>query len=453
MSEPIVLLEREDSYDFLRVSFLVATLPWQGQIPVPLLAAITQTVHSERGNLPPLGMLTDLILVLRQGVELHGIKQDASVEVWEDMVLQRIRSSPLLDSFFVLSRKDADTPAFLSLAILHILERILPADVGFDLPAAHVRSFFSQWISGTDPNFATATVRYEEDCFALRTIAGETARSVLSLLTPGDLVTLRFRSLLSTRSQRTAAQQAGAVLETIFSTLPKKIRSSGKLKGRVATNLKEEDTYPMGGFSSMSTQGSLENLVSTELIYTKKAEKGPNLFLVRWAEGELLYFTRDDSVSSRPYRRVFFVFPTSIQDLRRRKKGNAYQDVIYVIGIVAATILRCLDLLRKVNLEITIWCDGHTQAEEKQLLQLFLQDVVTQGRVSFLGGSGTEQLVAEIDTVSTRGLVDVIHLTSLPFLRDDWEKKGIREHVVTKETVQAADEVAKTTFLLIQDIL
>ena len=63
------------------------------------------------------------------------------------------------------------------------------------------------------------------------------------------------------------------------------------------------DVFPAGGFDGMSTRGTFENLVRSEVAYvgvgaddTAGSGAGaPDLFDVRFVEGELLYYTRDES--------------------------------------------------------------------------------------------------------------------------------------------------------------
>jgi hypothetical protein len=56
------------------------------------------------------------------------------------------------------------------------------------------------------------------------------------------------------------------------------------------------DRYPTGGFDAISTKGVFENLVRTEIVYVGEGVHGGiDMFDVRWVEGELLYYTRDES--------------------------------------------------------------------------------------------------------------------------------------------------------------
>jgi hypothetical protein len=59
----------------------------------------------------------------------------------------------------------------------------------------------------------------------------------------------------------------------------------------------DADTYPTGGFDALSTRGTTENIVRSEIVYVGEGTGNGNidLFDLRYLEGELLYYTRDES--------------------------------------------------------------------------------------------------------------------------------------------------------------
>ena len=92
------------------------------------------------------------------------------------------------------------------------------------------------------------------------------------------------------------------------------------------TSLTDEDHYPTGGFSSIATTGTMENLVISELIYMedpadKDAAGGVDLFDLRYAEGELLYYTRDESQFVRDHRAVGFALSSDLTRARIKDRG------------------------------------------------------------------------------------------------------------------------------------
>ena len=66
----------------------------------------------------------------------------------------------------------------------------------------------------------------------------------------------------------------------------------------VPIEAEEADHYPAGGFDAISTRGTFENLVRSEVAYVGEGSAehgGVDLFDVRLAENELLFYTRDES--------------------------------------------------------------------------------------------------------------------------------------------------------------
>jgi hypothetical protein len=117
------------------------------------------------------------------------------------------------------------------------------------------------------------------------------------VLTDGDVFALENLAVLRTAAQRLALQQVAEVAAALEARLPKRVRRRGRRDSRVAARVEERDTYPIGGFSSVSTSESRENLVTSELIYMDRGRgRKVDLFDLRYVEGELLYRTRDESV-------------------------------------------------------------------------------------------------------------------------------------------------------------
>ena len=94
--------------------------------------------------------------------------------------------------------------------------------------------------------------------------------------------------------------------------IPIEIPDRNKVKplaGRreVPTRVLDEDTYPVGGFTSLSTKGTVESLLQSQLAYMEREpELRPDLFDVKYVRDELYYYSRDENQFLR--RRRTFVF-------------------------------------------------------------------------------------------------------------------------------------------------
>ena len=59
----------------------------------------------------------------------------------------------------------------------------------------------------------------------------------------------------------------------------------------VPTRVLDEDTYPVGGYTSIATRGSIESLLHSQLAYMEHGA-GPDLFDMKFIRDELYYYSR-----------------------------------------------------------------------------------------------------------------------------------------------------------------
>jgi hypothetical protein len=101
----------------------------------------------------------------------------------------------------------------------------------------------------------------------------------------------------------------------------------------------ESSAFPAGGFDAMSTKGTFENLVRSEVAYVGEGRSidaagsafGPDLFDVRFVEGELLYYTRDETPLLEQRRALVFVV-TEVERLRFKLKELPSQTLVLVLA-------------------------------------------------------------------------------------------------------------------------
>src|SRR5206468_6673496 len=100
-------------------------------------------------------------------------------------------------------------------------------------------------------------------------------------LAPEDVFELEHRTALAEFGERVALRQVLQAASRLEATLP--ARGIRPLDGRqeVPTRVLDEDTYPVGGFSSLSTRGSVESLLHSQLALME-AEGRPDLFDVKF---------------------------------------------------------------------------------------------------------------------------------------------------------------------------
>ena len=165
----------------------------------------------------------------------------------------------------------------------------------------------------------------------------DVGRSIPAWLTDSDVFTLENLEVLGAMGQRVAVAQIVDAAEAMAKTWPRRIKMKRRDLGSAATALEDESVYPAGGFTSVANHGALENLVTSELVYMddKNDRTGIDLFDVRYAEGELLYYTRDEALIVRPRRVIAFVLRPGLASARLKDPGVAWQRGVGVARLDA----------------------------------------------------------------------------------------------------------------------
>ena len=156
-----------------------------------------------------------------------------------------------------------------------------------------------------------------------------------------------------------------------------------------------DHTYvPSGGVAELTNRGSIENLVASELLYIDENHEGINLFDMRYIEGELLYYMRDEGVLLRKRRILYFILDL---DTSLQVKPINYD---YQISIWAqALLLRIYTDMARIfendslhaNFQYIVNANNRTYLEkEAGLLKIMLLDDIQHGRVEFNIAPGTD---------------------------------------------------------------
>ena len=121
------------------------------------------------------------------------------------------------------------------------------------------------------------------------------------------------------------------------------------LAGRheVPTRVLDEDTYPVGGFTSISTRGSIESLLHSQLAYMEPTR--PDLFDIKYLRDELYYYSRDENQFLRRRRTFVFVFHPDLVAARRKDPAQDPTDdkqlIVSLFGLVQAGIQKLIHWL------------------------------------------------------------------------------------------------------------
>lgn len=331
---------------------LCRVAPIDGALAGRALSWLT-AVLSEAGALPPPGFVIDVALLLggapldtshAQLIDEHRLR--GAVARYEDRVLGRLAADRRLaacrDAYARLDEElRVMAVGVLVASLLRRTEGLAPVEPGV-----------LRKLRRRDPDDVVAAgfEAWRESPAVLAALAdgysalSERARSTPSLLTDADVFTLEHLDMLGELGQRVAITQIVDAAEAVAKNWPRRIKLRSRALGPTPTALEDESAYPAGGFTSVQNHGALENLLTSELVYMDDVRDAGviDLFDVRYAEGELLYYTRDEALIVRPRRLIAFVLDPSLARARLKDAGVAWQRVVVVLGWMLAAI-RCLE--------------------------------------------------------------------------------------------------------------
>ena len=149
----------------------------------------------------------------------------------------------------------------------------------------------------------------------------------------------------------------------------------------VPTHVLDEDTYPVGGFSSISNRGSVESLLHSQLAYMD--EERPDLFDMKYLRDELLYYARDENQFLRCRRTFVFVFYPDLVTTRFKDVNLPWQRIILLLGLTLAITYKLIEWLSTDALvfEFLFLADDDAVplGGEKALLEMILREQTANG--------------------------------------------------------------------------
>jgi hypothetical protein len=207
------------------------------------------------------------------------------------------------------------------------------------------------------------------------------ARRLTEVLGPEDVIALEQRTALADMGQYVAHRQILQMTARLESLLPP--RPPRPLTGRkeVPTRVMDEDQYPVGGYSSISTRGSIESLLHSQLAYMEP--QGPDLFDLKFVRDELFYYSRDENQFLRRRRAFAFAFYPDLVAARFKDPDLPTQRIVLALSAVLTIIRRLTEWLSTdaLRFEVLFVRSGEARplADEAELLQLLLREPVERG--------------------------------------------------------------------------
>jgi hypothetical protein len=334
------------------------------RIGEPSLAALSAhgpwigELVSERGATPPVGVVIDLGRMLGGATTAAAAPPPAvapalqeALRGYQDQLLGRLEASPLFDPLvdeFAPLAPDLQARA-LAIVVGRMLDRIGFAAAVRVRPAL-VRELarapldeLAAWADGAGPELTAAYAALA---------AG--ARRSGPAIDATDLFLVERVAALGDLGQRIAVEQMAAATTELLAGLPRRLKPRPRAEvDPLATRLDHEETYPTGGFASMSTAGPIENLVSSELVYMED-DAELDLFDLRYAERELLYYTRDDSLFRRGRRALRLALLPDLARARVKDPEAPVQRTVALWGLVGAVVDRLVAWLETAALAVSV---------------------------------------------------------------------------------------------------
>ena len=239
--------------------------------------------------LPPLGFVADVGHAVFQGAVAH-VKDRLEIPGWpeglartyEDYVLGKLYADSSFERAGDALRhyRGRDQARGLAFLLTQFRQRagfggvlLSPAIIKTvrDRPAEEALAEGWDSLSADGPSTLLMDL-YEELTVRVRQTAG--------VLASEDIFELEHRTALAHFSQRVALRQVLQASAALQDGLPDQGMRPQVRRHEVPTRILDEDMYPVGGFSSISTKGSIESLLHSQLAYMD--DDRPDLFDVKY---------------------------------------------------------------------------------------------------------------------------------------------------------------------------
>ena len=365
-----------------------------GEESVKAALAVALEMASEGHPLPPLGFVAD---VERVALGAHGPHvateplhvpgfDSALVRKYEDYVLGKLyadlsfeRGADALLRYqgrdrirglaYLLERMQARTGCggtILSPAIIKSLQQVPPQEL-----LAEGWRLLQQ--SGLSP---ALIAEYEDLVTAVRNTG--------DLLGTEDVFELEHGTALAEYGQRVALRQVLAAARELAAELPQQKPRAQPRREQVATRILDEDAYPVGGFSSISTKGSIESLLHSQLALLE--ETRPDLFDIKYVRDELLYYSRDENQFLRRRRTYLFALDADLTAARFKDPEFPWQRIVLAFGLLLAATQKLSDWLSQDALKFHFLFltrePQHSLQDEQELLATLLSQEIEAGSVT-----------------------------------------------------------------------
>ena len=212
----------------------------------------------------------------------------------------------------------------------------------------------------------------------------DAVRNTGDVLASEDVFELEHGTALAEFGQRLALRQVLQAARQLEEQLPHQRPRPLVRRQQVATHVLDEDTYPVGGYTSISTRGSVESLLQSQLSYMEVDER-PDLFDIKFLRDELLYYSRDENQFFRRRQTFVIALYPDLITARIKDSGLPWQRIVLLLGLLVTLVRKLISWLSDDALTFEFLLLGHegdAQLEdERTLLEMLLREEIAGGTV------------------------------------------------------------------------
>jgi hypothetical protein len=364
--------------------------------PAPATAKATlewaMEIASAGHPLPPVGFIGDVGHIALGADSEHRSKDVLHIPGWpaplarmyEDHVLGKLYADALFERAGDALQKLHDKDRVKGLAyIVHQMQGPLKLP-GVLLPPAVIRGLLRDNVEDV---LNAAMDRLAREGPSPRLVAMyeqivAAARRTTEPLVKEDIEALEDRSALGDMGQYVALRQIRRKTKELVERINRPVAPAPNRR-EVPTRVLDEDQYPVGGYTSISTKGSIESLLHSQLAYIETTEAGPDLFDVKFARDELFYYSRDENQFLRRRRAFVFVLHPDLLAARFKDAQLPCQRIVLIQSAMLAAIGKLQEWLHEdaIRFEVLFVSDGEKRPleEEAILMRLLLREWLERG--------------------------------------------------------------------------
>jgi hypothetical protein len=352
---------------------------------------VLREASDEGESVLPIGLVADVLQLASGRVERRSLEQvpaelRAGLRAYEDYFLSRLFADPKIERALQAlgryrGRDWSRAAAFLVTQIRHHL------DVGgYEINPALLK--VSQE-TGLDELLAEGRTLLDDSTADAYAAIVASSRVAADLLGVEDVFELEHGTALFPFGERVALRHTLQAMAALEHVVPVAARTGSRWRN-VPTRMLEEDAYPVGGYSSISTRGTIESLMHSQLAYME-TDVRPDLFDIKYVRDELFYYARDENQFRRRRRSFAFWFEPELTKTRVRDGDFAWQRLTVALGFSLATVQRLTEWLSGDALTFTFLFpadgDGEPLVAERVLVETILRLPIRQGLVQVRVGT------------------------------------------------------------------